>query len=230
MFSTNFIQILKNFSYLYSHLLINIRVANRRKINLKNNSYLTRKKSFQLTFFTMTESNYNSPDPNNNTTESPQDKKKRHPDYIALQRVVYALSTFRLLKLYVNVMIILTTTKFVLNIIEMNSNDKEESSLEGIIYVCIKLFQIFGYAYGLQAYVSKSLLQAKVFQGYIIISFFIVGYYAYYDFQDEEWFGFALGVFNFNFNILLLITVRKFINLLHQRDSLKESLEKLEQP
>jgi len=178
----------------------------------------------------MSSSNYQGPDINNTSQDSSQDKKQRHPDYIALQRITHDLSTFQLLKLYVNVMIVLTTTKFVINIIDINSDDQNESRLTQIIDTIIKFLQIFGYAYGLQAYVSKSVVQANVFQVFLIFAFAFIGYYAYNNYVQKEWLSFGLEVFHFNFNILLLILVRRFINLLYKRDSLKKSLEKLGQP
>jgi len=148
--------------------------------------------------------------------------KQRHPDYIALQRVIHDLSTFQLLKLYVNVMIIFATTKFIVNLIAYNTTDKTTRQL---IDVIIEFFQIFGYAYGLQAHTTKGKSQAWVFQIYLIFAFFFIGYYAYSNFVDKEWLDFGIEVFHFNFNIMLFMIVRRFIGLINRRDQLKLSLQ-----
>ena len=151
--------------------------------------------------------------------------KQRHPDYIALQRVIHDLSTFQILKLYVNVMIIFATTKFIVNLIAYNTTDKTTRQL---IDVIIEFFQIFGYAYGLQAYNTKAKAQAWVFQVYLIFAFGFITYYAYMNYIEKDWLGFGIEVFHFNFSILLFMIVKRFIGLINRRDQLKVALQQQE--
>ncbi len=166
-------------------------------------------------------------DSNLNTSEISSEKKLRHPDYIALQRINHDLGTFKLLKLYVNVLIVFATTKFVINIIAFNSANKSQFQ---IIDLSIKFLQIVGCAFGLQAYNSKTKNQAYIFQIFNILNFFFIAFYAHDAFEHRFWFDFALEVFHFLFNIVLFISVKRFVSLIIRRDQLKQSLDKLGQP
>ena len=100
--------------------------------------------------------------------------KKRDPRYIKLQQVEHLITEFNLLKIYVTIILLVILVK--LFIAAVINNDNYYVPFTRTFEVCTRTFQLIGYAYGLQAHLSKSYTQGKYFLIYVIASFALITY------------------------------------------------------
>ena len=153
--------------------------------------------------------------------------KKRDPRYIKLQQVEHQISEFNLLKIYVTIILLVILAKLFMAAII--NDDDYYAPFSRTFEVCTRTFQLIGYAYGLQAHLSKSYRQGRYFLMYVIASFVLISYQLAKGIQGDEHGPSILNVslvsLNFFFNIFLAIYTTRFIKALKERDELKKSLE-----
>lgn len=111
---------------------------------------------------------------------------------------------------------LLITTQLFIDIEELSYNLP-------VSVTVIKIIQIMGYMYGFQAHTSKSCLQVKIFFGYVILSFGMIAYFAFWSIQNQDWLMVFEDAMNIVLNIMLLFACRQYIELLKERDELKRT-------
>ena len=145
---------------------------------------------------------------------------KTNPKYIQLQRVESSLKEFSLLKYYISFVLLYCFAKLIIDLCKISG-----SSLDRNVDIAIRIIQILGYSYGLQAHTSKVAWQWRVFMWYMIFSFIIIGYCTYLAIRDDSKLNIVLDVINIPLNIFLLLVCRKFGTFINKRDKLKKELQ-----
>lgn len=174
-------------------------------------------------------SNYNPPAQFNVAQGKSSDvaAKKRDPRYIKLQQVEHEITEFNLLKLYVTIISLIILVKlFMAAIIDDDDYYAPNSRLFEVI---VRLLQLIGYAFGLQAHLSKDYNQGRYFFAYLVLSFGLVIYQLVTAIKGDSSGPSVSNVIlvscNFIFNIFLTFYTYKFVKKLKERDEIKKTLE-----
>ena len=145
---------------------------------------------------------------------------KTNPKYIQLQRVESSLKEFTLLKYYISFVLLYCFGKLIFDLCKISG-----SNLDINVDIAIRVIQILGYSYGLQAHSSKVAWQWRVFMWYLLFSFIIIGYCTYLAIRDVSVWNIVLDAINIPLNIFLIIVCRRFGNHIDKRDKLKKQLQ-----
>ena len=168
----------------------------------------------------MTDSQYQPPSQFQSVDLLPLDENKfvikRDSRLIRLQQVEFNIVSFNTMRVYMTIIFLLITTQLFLDLNQL------AYSLPVSVTV-VKIIQIIGYMYGFHAHTSRSCLQVKIFFGYVILSFGMIAYFAFWSFQNQDWLMLFEDIMNAVLNIMLLFACRQYINLLKERDSLKKA-------
>lgn len=162
--------------------------------------------------YTMNEEEYDAQ--GNSQVKSPL---KANPKYIQLQRVESNIMEFNLLKIYLSIIVLCALGKLIYDFTIPRQTDVT-------IDIAIRVIQLLGYGYGIQAHHTKVRWQWQAFIVYMILSFGIIGYYAYYTYQDKAWFQFGFDITNFFFNVFIVYLTIQFDQRLKERDELLKQL------
>lgn len=145
--------------------------------------------------------------------------QNRDPRLIRLQQLEHSITSFNAMRVYIAISLLLIVSRVVVELLRVRF-----TAPISLPVFLISIFQIIGYAYGLSAHTSKSKLQSQIFFCYVVLSFGMIVYFAYWSVTDQDWVLLLQDTINIVLNILLLYACKEYIKLLKERDHLKKSV------
>ena len=145
--------------------------------------------------------------------------QNRDPRLIRLQQVEHKITSFNAMRVYIAIILLLIVARVITELLRVRY-----TAPISLPVLLISIFQIIGYAYGLQAHTSKSKLQSQIFFSYVVLSFGMIIYFAYWSVKGKDWVLLIQDMINIVLNILLLYACKQYIKLLKERDQLKKSV------
>lgn len=141
-------------------------------------------------------------------------KKHRHPKFIELQKLNSRIGDFGMLKYYLQIILMTVVIRFFYDLYTIFA-DSNSSYFD----LALRIIQIMGYGYGLQAFQSKKYFEGLILRYYFISTFAIILYYIYISYASQgAKFSFFFDIANFLVNIFVLTLILKFLKLLLERD------------